>query len=1141
MSSAGCDSPRPFDAANSQADMSWLKFQDDHQPAAPLNDMSEDATTVPTGIQYQTVDMDLTKLDQEPTAQEIKQEPSEIEPGPMDKISIDLTDHDKDTSLIKQESTVRPWEWKEMPRTIDLDDDTLEIKQECSVQPFGWKEMPHSINLDDDTQQIKQECSAQPFAWKELPRSIDLDNLTQAVKQEYPVQLSAWKEMPRSINLDDDTQEIKKERLVQPFAWKEMPHNIELSDFEDGKDPTVTPLGDNQRSMPSSGQPPTHADDMDTSTELPQVGQFNSAESTVPGNSNIGLGKHVLQTPNTKTKRRQLSAAQMRAAQAKLRVRALSRDKALAATLHGGNTCLAESSLESADGNPSDPAGGNHSDHMRIIEEGVEEDVEAAASRAMGEDQHDSLFVPQGSSSLKRSHAITVESDQEVEEVDGYTIPDTRGKPKRKRQAKQKPISEEEAAKLEAREREASFAIAMGNATGHRPINTSSTHDDGKNKKSKGKGKANNGAKARKPKPDRAPKKKNPNFRDIVAGFQSHDVLAEANANLEREALPTSHERDKTKHLRALFQSVPKGDRPGVREERERLRKAATNFGHGAVTAVQGGWKLKGLEPTLLHHQLLGASFMRDRERGLEQPFGGLLADEMGFGKTIMMIATMATNRPAPTAKARSTLIVCSPSLILQWQRELLNHASKDIFEQIIIHHGHSQIEGEGLVKIYGAADVVLTTYGQVCKSFPRGEPPEHLETEDEKRAWWNTHWAGQRGVLHKTFFHRVVLDESQVIKNHKAHTSIACQALSAHYRWAISGTPILNSIEEFYPYFKFLRAPLAGTYDEFRRNFCGKGDRIYTDRLQACVTQFMLRRTHVDLIFGKPIIKLPKCHQTTTYLDPTGVEIAVYSAIKLRYVKAINSIAKRATKEQIKRLTMALLTRLRQMTAHLFLVQHVMQDMFELGDVEQLPMFVKGHAPSQDMFAAIEELIAHKEDDEEPDIKQHDDDEDPQESVRPSDALLKKFENHLRALISNANTSEFSRRSTCPRCRDPPENPYVTSCMHVYCHDCLLGMAQEAARKDERTKCEECGVVYTRSEPCGNVKELHYEMGTNPDGRENQKKRHKPPSDLLKWIRKDWGVLPSTKSAAVVDQIDKWLTKEPRKKIIVFSQWRMM
>jgi len=50
------------------------------------------------------------------------------------------------------------------------------------------------------------------------------------------------------------------------------------------------------------------------------------------------------------------------------------------------------------------------------------------------------------------------------------------------------------------------------------------------------------------------------------------------------------------------------------------------------------------------------------------------------------------------------------------------------------------------------------------------------------------------------------VLDEAQAIKNHKSLTSLACRALSAKHNWAISGTPLLNGIEEFYSLFKFIK-----------------------------------------------------------------------------------------------------------------------------------------------------------------------------------------------------------------------------------------------------------------------------------------------------------------------------------------------
>lgn len=352
-----------------------------------------------------------------------------------------------------------------------------------------------------------------------------------------------------------------------------------------------------------------------------------------------------------------------------------------------------------------------------------------------------------------------------------------------------------------------------------------------------------------------------------------------------------------------------------------------------------------------------------------------------------------------------------------------------------------------------------------------------------------------------------------------------------------------MNRIEEFYPYFKFLRAPFAGTFEDFRLNFCGKGDRIYTDRLHACLTQFMLRRTHVDLIFGRPIIKLPKCHSETTTLRPTKIEVSVYRAVEFRYAQAVNAISKWGTEEQVRRVTMAMVTRLRQITAHLFLIQQIMQDMFELDDVERLWDLVKPDSPSHNTLVAIKALIANKDDDEEPDEQQPDDyDAYAEQYTQPSAALLSKFQAYLQTLISTSDAAEFSKRSTCPRCESPPENAYVTSCMHVYCHECLLVMAKRAAESNERTKCLVCESVYNGSEPCGGMKELNHDIGTGLlEGHTAKKKRHKPPKDLLKYIRNNGGVLPSTKSAAVVNQIDQWLTEEPEKKIIIFSQWRMM
>jgi SNF2 family DNA or RNA helicase len=62
--------------------------------------------------------------------------------------------------------------------------------------------------------------------------------------------------------------------------------------------------------------------------------------------------------------------------------------------------------------------------------------------------------------------------------------------------------------------------------------------------------------------------------------------------------------------------------------------------------------------------------------------------------------------------------------------------------------------------------------------------------------AWWKKALA-TLGPLHDIDWFRVVLDESQAIKNNNARTSMACQNLKSVYRWCLTGTPLLNRLEE--------------------------------------------------------------------------------------------------------------------------------------------------------------------------------------------------------------------------------------------------------------------------------------------------------------------------------------------------------
>jgi SNF2 family DNA or RNA helicase len=104
--------------------------------------------------------------------------------------------------------------------------------------------------------------------------------------------------------------------------------------------------------------------------------------------------------------------------------------------------------------------------------------------------------------------------------------------------------------------------------------------------------------------------------------------------------MPTFTSQNKSQALKELIASIPLADRGSHSSDKNAIMEATKKFnGHGSVRSDgQGGWKLRGMESSLFHHQLLGTAFLRDRENSDSKPKGGLVCDEMGFGKTIQMM-----------------------------------------------------------------------------------------------------------------------------------------------------------------------------------------------------------------------------------------------------------------------------------------------------------------------------------------------------------------------------------------------------------------------------------------------------------------------------------------------------------------------
>lgn len=266
---------------------------------------------------------------------------------------------------------------------------------------------------------------------------------------------------------------------------------------------------------------------------------------------------------------------------------------------------------------------------------------------------------------------------------------------------------------------------------------------------------------ARKPKQNKQKQKQHPkqNTIDITTLFTSNvftDTAGHANAPDQ----PGFTESVKTKALTQLLASIPNEGKAAAKQDRDILMDATKAFtGQGSCRSDgMGGWKLRGMKSSLTHYQVLGTAFMRNRETGGDQPLGGLCADAMGLGKTVMMIANMVNGKPLDkNAECKTTLIVASATLISQWASELKKHCEEKTFKGIVKYCAGHRMDSQDAVPFLKSKDVVLTTYHEVMRSFPKPEYPLEIQTVEEKKRWWNAYFAETKGPLHSMKFHRVV------------------------------------------------------------------------------------------------------------------------------------------------------------------------------------------------------------------------------------------------------------------------------------------------------------------------------------------------------------------------------------------------
>ncbi|KAF9886864.1 hypothetical protein FE257_010987 [Aspergillus nanangensis] len=331
----------------------------------------------------------------------------------------------------------------------------------------------------------------------------------------------------------------------------------------------------------------------------------------------------------------------------------------------------------------------------------------------------------------------------------------------------------------------------------------------------------------------------------------------------------------------------------------------------------------EALRFTLLEHQKLGLSWMKSMEEKDQK--GGILADDMGLGKTIQAIALMVS-RPSEDPQNKTTLIIAPVALMQQWKREIQRILKPGEHQlSIYVLHGDKRAVTFKDLKKY---DVVLTTFGTLSSELKRKLHYEEMQSSGASEQGLKALMKGLPCLGPQSKWYRIIIDEAQCIKNRNTKAALAACRLHATYRWCMSGTPMMNNVEELHSLLRFLRTKPYSNLERFNHDFTRplKGGNVQAHdkamtQLQVLLKAVLLRRTKESKIDGRPILQLPQRINETVHAVFSDDEQELYNSLEARTQLQFNRYLAAGTVGRNYSNILVLLLRLRQACCHPHLI----------------------------------------------------------------------------------------------------------------------------------------------------------------------------------------------------------------------------